>query len=114
MKRRAMISQPMRNIPEKEIVATRERAKKYLESQGYEFVNTKFTDEFYNSEVMEKEGVVYIPLRFLAKSLDNMSKCNTVFFCEGWEGARGCRHEHAIATEYGVEILYESDVKNEM
>lgn len=107
MKRKAMLSQPMRGKTDEEIVATRERAIKVLEEKGYEVVNTLFTDEWYSRENMEARGVVQIPLCFLAKSLENMSLCHTAYFCKGWENARGCRLEHEAAVEYGLDIIEE-------
>lgn len=107
MKMRAMLSQPMNGNTEEEIKATRERAIAQLEGMGYEVVNTLFTDEWYSREKMEECGVVQIPLRFLAKSLEKMSLCHVVFFCKGWENARGCKLEHAAAEAYGLTILYE-------
>ena len=104
---KAMLSQPMAGKSEEEIVATRERAVKVLESKGYEIVNTLFTDEWYSQENMKKLGVVQIPLCFLAKSLERMSLCHAAYFCKGWEKARGCRIEHEAAKEYGLTILYE-------
>ncbi|WP_302554775.1 DUF4406 domain-containing protein [uncultured Bilophila sp.] len=105
--KKAMFSQPMAGKTEDEIVATREWAITVLEAQGYEIVNTPFTDDWYSQENMKERGVVQIPLCFLAKSLENMSLCHAVFFCKGWEQARGCRIEHAAAEAYGLEILYE-------
>ena len=104
---KAMLSQPMAGKTEEEIVAVREKAVAELTSRGYEVVNTLFTDEWYSRENMEKRGVVQIPLCFLAKSLENMSKCHAAYFCKGWENTRGCRIEHEAAKAYGVEILYE-------
>lgn len=104
---KAMLSQPMAGKTDEEIIATREKAIKVLESKGYELVNTLFTDEWYNKENMEKRGVVQIPLCFLAKSLDHMSLCDAVYFCKGWENARGCRIEHEAAKAYRLEIIYE-------
>lgn len=104
---KAMLSQPMGGKSDEEIIATRERAIKVLEAQGYEVVNTLFTDEWYSHENMEKRGVVQIPLCFLAKSLENMSLCHTVYFCKGWEQARGCRIEHDAAVAYGLTVIYE-------
>lgn len=106
---KAMLSQPMGGKTDKEIVETREKAIKVLETKGYEVVNTLFTDEWYNHENMEKRGVVQIPLCFLAKSLENMSLCHAVYFCKGWENARGCRIEHDAAVAYGLDIIYEED-----
>lgn len=97
MSKKAMLSQPMAGKSDAEIVATREKAIRVLESRGYEIVNTLFTDEWYSQENMRKRGVVQVPLCFLAKSLENMSLCHAAYFCKGWENARGCRIEHAAA-----------------
>lgn len=105
--KKAMLSQPMAGKTEDEIVATRDRAIKALEDRGYEVVNTLFTDEWYSKENMEERGVVNIPLCFLAKSLEKMSLCHTVYFCKGWEKTRGCKIEHDAAVAYGLEVIYE-------
>ena len=105
---KAMLSQPMNGKTDEEVVATRERAIKVLEESGYEVVNTLFTDEWYSAEKMKERGVVQIPLCFLAKSLENMSLCDAVYFCKGWENARGCKIEHEAAKAYGLTIIYES------
>ena len=107
--KKAMISQPMAGKTEEEIVATRERAKAHLESLGYEFVNTLFTDEWYSDKAMKERGVENIPLCFLAKSLESMSKCHVAYFCKGWNGTRGCISEHDIARAYGMEVMYEEE-----
>lgn len=104
---RAMLSQPMAGKTDEEIVNTREKAIEYLRDGGYEVVNTLFTDEWYSKDKMEEREVVQIPLCFLAKSLENMSLCHTVYFCKGWENARGCRIEHDAAVAYGLDIIYE-------
>lgn len=102
-----MLSQPMAGKSDKEIKSTRASAIETLTEQGYELINTLFTDEWYNKEQMDSRGVVQIPLCFLAKSLENMSLCHVAFFCKGWEQARGCRIEHQAAVEYGLKIIYE-------
>lgn len=38
--------------------------------------------------------------------LEGMSSCNVIYFCPGWENARGCRIEHDAAAEYGLEVMY--------
>lgn len=105
--KKAIISQPMAGKTDEEIVAARNNAIKVLEENRREVVNTLFTDEWYNKDQMKARGVVQIPLCFLAKSIENMSLCHTVYFCKGWEDARGCRIEHAIAKAYGLEIIFE-------
>lgn len=105
--KKAMLSQPMAGKTNEEIVATREKAIKFLESNGYEIVNTLFTDEWYSQEKMTERGVVQIPLCFLAKSLESMSLCHVAYFCKGWEKTRGCKIEHDAAVAYGLEVIYE-------
>lgn len=107
LKHKAMISQPMGGKTDAEITETREKAIAVLKAKGYEIVNTLFTDGWYSEEEMEDRGVVQIPLCFLAKSLEKMSLCHAVYFCKGWENARGCRIEHEAAKSYGLEIAYE-------
>ena len=107
--KKAMLSQPMGGKSDEEIIVTRERAMKALEAEGYEIVNTLFTDEWYSHEAMTERGVVQIPLCFLAKSLENMSLCHAAYFCKGWENARGCRIEHEAAVAYGLDIIYEEE-----
>lgn len=104
---KAMLSQPMAGKTDEEIRETRERAIKALEEQGYEVVNTLFTDEWYSDESMKERGVVQVPLCFLAKSLENMSLCHAAYFCKGWEKTRGCRIEHEAARAYGLTVIYE-------
>ena len=105
--KKAMLSQPMAGKSDEEITATREKAIKALKEKGFEIVNTLFTDEWYSKEKMAERGVVQIPLCFLAKSLENMCLCHVVYFCKGWENARGCKIEHEVAKAYGLEIIYE-------
>jgi len=104
---KAMISQPMAGKSEEEIITARNHAISALENAGYEVVNTLFTDEWYSKESMQKRGVANPPLCFLAKSLENMSLCHAVYFCKGWENARGCRIEHDAAVAYGLSIIEE-------
>ena len=107
IKKKAMLSQPMRGKTDKEIIETRNRAIKALEAAGYEVVNTPFTDEWYSKEKMEERGVIQIPVCFLAKSIENMSLCHAVYFCKGWDRARGCILENEVAKAYGLDIIYE-------
>lgn len=102
---KAMISQPMSGKIEKEIYKVREKAIDFLEKNGYEVVDTLFTDEWVNENI--KSDNVSTPLFFLAKSIEKMSKCNAVYFCKGWEEARGCKIEHECAKMYGLKIIYE-------
>ena len=102
----AMISQPMAGKTWQEIVETRERAICTLRESGYKIIDNLFAqwqDGFPN----RNPRIRNIPLNYLAESLEFMSRCDTVYFCRGWEEARGCRIEHEAAQDYGLEIIYE-------
>ncbi len=105
--KKAMISQPMAGKSDEEILAVRKLAVEFLEKEGYEVVNTLFSDEWTKVENMKDSGIVQIPVHFLAKSLEAMATCDAVYFCKGWEETRGCRIEHEVAVAYGLTVLSE-------
>jgi hypothetical protein len=107
MKKKVMISQPMNGLSDEEIMQNRYDANMRLYKQDYEVVNSFFTEEEYSDENLKAKGVKQIGVYFLAKSLESMSLCDAVYFCKGWEKARGCKLEHDAAVAYGLEILYE-------
>ena len=104
-----MISQPMNGFTDEQIVKTRNRFLEFAKEKNLEVVNTYFQDEWYSNESMNSRGVVQIPMCFLAKSIENMSLCHKAYFAKGWENARGCKIEHEVALQYGMEIIYEEN-----
>lgn len=50
------------------------------------------------------------PLWYLGESIKLMSLADVVFFCKGWQVARGCLIEHNCALNYGIETMYEEDL----
>lgn len=101
---KAMLSQPMEGKTDEEIAKNRGFAEHWLDALGYEVVDTLFD---FDAEYLSMELVENEPLYYLAKSIEAMSKCDAVYFCEGWENARGCRIEHEAAKAYGLDIIYE-------
>ena len=87
-----MISQPMRGYTEDIIRKNRNKLVKELEKQGYEVVDTIFTEEA--PENCDK--AIY----YLSKSIEMMSKVDGVVFMKGWEQARGCKIEYYVAQYY--------------
>ena len=104
MKKKAMVSQPMAGKTDAEVVGAREKAVAELEGMGYEVVPSLFA---FTDEVLDALEVKNASLYLLASSIQAMSRCNSVYFAEGWEAARGCRIEHDAAVAYGLEVLYE-------
>lgn len=93
----AMISLPMKDKSREEILEVWNRAKGQLEKKGYLVINTVFPQG--HAEQND-------PLWLLSLVLNKMSDCDVVYFCDGWEDARGCRIEHEVAEAYGMDIIY--------
>ena len=100
-----MISMPMNGLSEDEVFDKFNEVSALLKSKGYLVVNTLLHDT--DDLALEKQGVVQLPVWYLAESLKRMSECDTVYFCKGWRGARGCKIEHEVAKQYGLTMLYE-------
>lgn len=103
--RNAMISMPMNGLSVEEVERKYLDVKEYLESLGYAVVNTLFDDV--SEDELAVVGIANAPVWYLAKSLDQMSRCDTVYFCKGWRAARGCKIEHEVAKQCGITMLYE-------
>ena len=43
----------------------------------------------------------------LGKSIELLAQADVVYFCDGWEYARGCKIEHDAAVAYGLDVIYE-------
>lgn len=104
---KAMISQPMAGLTEYEINETRANAENVLVSRGYTVVESRVEETM---KEMYGRGVVHVPLCYLAKSLEKMAECDAVYFCRGWESARGCRIEFTAASQYGLTVMFEEGI----
>lgn len=103
--KKVMISQPMGGLDDAAIKEARRRATEKLKKEGYEVADSYFTEEWMN---LNARGIKNKSLWCLAKSIEVMSHCDAVYFCEGWENARGCIIENECAKRYGLKIIYES------
>lgn len=99
---KVMIVQPMAGKTDEEICEERCNAVERLDSLGYEVANSLF--DFDNS-LLDGLGIKHVPLFYLAKSLEVMSKCDAVYYCDGWEAGRGCQIEYATAAAYGLHTI---------
>lgn len=77
--KKAMISQPMGGLTEDELLEIRDKAKAELEELGYEVLNTVFASFDNDAGLMDPD---HIALLHLGKSLEEMAKCDLVYFCE--------------------------------
>ena len=101
--KRACISQPMNGLSVEEAREIRLKAFEHLANLGYDIVDIYNPDSPNETDI----GVIHESLWYIGHSLVDMSKCDVIFFCKGWQNARGCRIEHLAAEEYGLEIIEE-------
>ena len=95
------ISQPMNGKTTEEI----ENERNYIidrlrENESVEIIYSFFKDAPHDTK----------PLWYLGESIKLMSEADIVFFCNGWQTARGCQIEHDCALEYGIDTMYEEDL----
>lgn len=98
--KKLFISQPMRGKSNEEIIAERVKAVKAAAEKLGEPVEV--IDSFFKDA-----PATAAPLWFLGKSLELLADADIVYFCPGWDTARGCKIEHQCAVEYGIERIYE-------
>lgn len=95
------ISQPMNGKTNEEI----ENERNYIIDKLRENESVEIIDSFFKDKPYEAS-----PLWYLGESIKLMSEADVVFFCNGWQTARGCQIEHDCALEYGIDTMYEEDL----
>lgn len=101
--KKLFISQPMRGLSDEEILKAREEIKKRAEKVIGEHV--ELIDSFL--EDYPGETNKHIPVYYLGKSIELLSKADIAYFGKGWREARGCIIEHMIACKYEIETIEE-------
>lgn len=99
--KKLFISQPMRGKTDEEILKTREeiriKAEKII-GEPIELIDSFFEDF---------KPIGNIPVAYLGKSISLLSTADVAYFGEGWKEARGCKIEHEVAVEYGIDRIEE-------
>ena len=95
------ISQPMNGKTTEEI----ENERNYIIDRLRENESVEIIDSFFKDKPYEAS-----PLWYLGESIKLMSEADIVFFCNGWQTARGCQIEHDWGLEYGIDTMYEEDL----
>ena len=99
--KKLFISQPMRGLTEQEILKVREKIRVRAEKIIGEAIEV--IDSFIKDYPGEKNKS--IPVWYLGKSIQLLSQSDIVYFGGEWRNARGCKIEHEIAKEYGINII---------
>lgn len=92
---KAFISQPMGGMSDDEIVIVRDCVWKIIQDkhgEGCEIIESYFPS---NIELDD-------PVWCLGESIKHMAHADVAYFAPGWDEARGCVIEHAVAELYGI------------
>lgn len=91
------IAQPMRGRPHTEVVT--ERAKAIADAIT---VLGKPVEPLYSLFWVSSK---LSPLYGLSKAIELLERADVVYFVPGWELSSECRILHAVAQEYGIQII---------
>lgn len=91
---KVFISQPMNGKTNEEILDERNKAAALYPLA--EIVDSFFRDAPHDAD----------PLWYLGESIKLIGEADVVYFCEGWEKARGCRIEHECSVAYGKSVFH--------
>lgn len=108
---KVFISVPMRGRTDEEIAKAIAIAKSKLsevaqEKQEYIIYVDNFVSMPAKNEINDIENP---SMWCLGGAIQKMSKCDAVYFCPGWQEARGCVIERHVAVLYGLTRLYQDD-----
>ena len=102
---KVMISQPMNGVPDSEVRKTQDYLKEEFAKYNIDVVDS-FLTEVPDTEIRNPR------LFYLGRTIQNfLSDVDAVYFCTGWERAKGCRIERCICEEYGIPTLDNSFFK---
>lgn len=100
--KKLFVSQPMRGRSDDEILAERNRI--IVKSQQIVGEAVDPLPSFFETfDVGRGENT---PVRFLANSIAMLADAEVAAFAPGWEEARGCRIEHQVCIDYGIDTVY--------
>lgn len=96
--KKVFVSQPMRDRSDKEIETERKDIVALVKKQYGEDV--ELLDTFFKGAPHDAA-----PLWFLGKSIQMLGRADIVVFAPGWDKYRGCRTEHFVCEQYGIDYL---------
>lgn len=100
---RIFISQLMSGKSDKEIQSQRARL---IDKINKIYADAYIIDSFFYEDPPVSNHSLY----YLGKSILLMSSADICIFSDDWSKGRGCRIEHECAEQYGIPIIYETDL----
>lgn len=107
---KVFISVPMRGRTDEEIAEAIEIAKSKLSKMAQE--NHEYIIYVDNFVKVSSDMDIKNPstsMWCLGGAIQKMSECDAIYFCPGWDEARGCVIERQVAVQYGLTRLYQND-----
>lgn len=95
---KVFLTHPMNGLSESEIMSIRDSAYTYLQAV---YGNIKIIDNLRLYEAPKGAGRLW----HLGRSIQQLEEADAIYFCEGWENARGCCVEECVARYYGLKVL---------
>lgn len=98
--KKLFVSQPMQGKTDEEILAERNRI--ILKAQDALGEAVDPLPSFFKDYDEKGKNA---PVHYLANSIYMLTEADAAVFAKGWEEARGCRIEHQICLDYGIDIV---------
>ena len=95
---KVFISQPMNGKTNEEIINERSSLVSFLNSKGYEIIDSIIEDDINN------------PIWLLGESIKLLSEADYIYMMDNWENSRGCKIEKLIADSYNIKQLKKEDI----
>lgn len=95
---KVFLSHKMTGLTEEEVMKIRNEALEYLQETYGEI---ELIDNYHHKDVPENAGRLW----HLGTSIRMMEEADAVYFCDGWEEAKGCCIEYEICKMYNNKIL---------
>ena len=99
-KKKVYISGKMRGLNPEQFAPIFEKARRFLESKGYEVVNPVDFEE-------EKMKTCECWADFIIFDLPILKTCNAIYMLQNWQDSWGAKVEFDFANGHGLEILYQ-------
>ena len=118
MSKKVFISQPMSGLDEKEILSTRKKEIKEINRLIDDAIivgeyKTNDKREFFESVCKDpKYEKRNWDIYWLGRSIEELAQADMLWLCDGWEYSKGCNIELECAIQYGLEISYPPERRN--
>lgn len=95
---KVFLSHKMNGLTEDEVMKIRQDALCYLKSR---YGDIDLIDNYHHENVPEDARRLW----HLGTSIKMMEQADAIYFCDGWETAKGCLIEKHICDSYGLNVI---------